>query len=64
MRSLDELDFREWAGCTVSDGPGCHVIADSSPLTERLPHRWPHSVIGRLNRLLGASGAKICGALK
>lgn len=58
MRNLDELGFRDWAGCTASDDPDCHGLADSGPLTAIQPHRWPQSAIDCLTRLLGGANDK------
>ena len=52
---LDELTFRDWAGCVVSDDPEIHALAGEVPAEPQTLGGWIVDMAEKLERLLGGS---------
>lgn len=52
---IDELTFRDWAGCVVSDDPEIHAMAGEMAVEPQTLGGWINDMAGKLERLLGGS---------
>lgn len=52
---LDELTFRDWAGCVVSDDSEIHSLAGEVPAEPQTLGGWINDMAEKLERLLGGS---------
>ncbi|MCH9835403.1 hypothetical protein K0U83_07055 [bacterium] len=52
---IDELTFRDWAGCVVSDDPEIHALAGETPVEPQTLAGWITDMTEKLEWLLCGS---------